>query len=240
VKEGRKYDLGAVLVTQQPGSIPQEVLSQVDNWFVFHLLSSGDLQAVKRANAHFSDDLLSSLLNEPIPGHGVFWSSVAGKSYPLSVRVLSFEDAYSVQDPSYSEPAIETYASRLRGQFASYERPSTVGVGVSEGEPLTDSGRDRYREVKDAAIKALAGNGELRERLEGDGKPWKAVQVFLAEHLPETLSDRDTVAYHLVREAMDQLYGKGGWHTESRESKSRPGQMTTWVVAGAGDQPDLF
>ena len=75
VKEGRKYDLGAVLITQQPGSIPQEILSQGDNWFVFHLLSEGDLRAVKKANAHFSDDLLSSLLNEPIPGHGVFWSS---------------------------------------------------------------------------------------------------------------------------------------------------------------------
>ena len=58
VKEGRKYDLGAVLVTQQPGSIPAEILSQGDNWFVFHLLAEGDLRALQRANAHFSDDLL--------------------------------------------------------------------------------------------------------------------------------------------------------------------------------------
>jgi len=63
VKEGRKYDLGAVLITQQPGSISGEILSQGDNWFVFHLLSATDLQALKRANAHFSDDLLSTLLN---------------------------------------------------------------------------------------------------------------------------------------------------------------------------------
>ena len=60
VKEGRKYDLGAVLITQQPGSIPNELLSQGDNWFIFHLLSSSDLSNAKRANAHFSDDLLSS------------------------------------------------------------------------------------------------------------------------------------------------------------------------------------
>jgi len=78
VKEGRKYDLGAVLITQQPGSIPVEILSQGDNWFIFHLLSASDLQNVRRANAHFSDDLLSSLLNEPIVGQGVFWSSVKG------------------------------------------------------------------------------------------------------------------------------------------------------------------
>jgi DNA helicase HerA-like ATPase len=75
VKEGRKYDLGAMLITQQPGSIPQEILSQGDNWFVFHLLS-----------AHFSDDLLSSLLNEPIPGHGVFWSSAGETPYPIPIR----------------------------------------------------------------------------------------------------------------------------------------------------------
>src|SRR5262249_6714528 len=42
VKEGRKYDLGAVLVTQQPGSLAPELLSQADNWFCFHLLSETD------------------------------------------------------------------------------------------------------------------------------------------------------------------------------------------------------
>jgi len=83
-EEPYKYDLGAVLITQQPGSIRHELLSQGDNWFIFHLLASGDLSAVQRANAHFSDDLLSSLLNEPIPGHCVFWSSAGGKAYPLS------------------------------------------------------------------------------------------------------------------------------------------------------------
>jgi hypothetical protein len=40
-KEGRKFGLGSVLVTQQPRSIPEELLSQADNWFVFHLLSNG-------------------------------------------------------------------------------------------------------------------------------------------------------------------------------------------------------
>src|SRR6202022_3175901 len=64
VKEGRKYDLGAMLITQQPGSIPTEILSQGDNWFIFHLLSASDLTNVNRANAHFSDDILGSLLNE--------------------------------------------------------------------------------------------------------------------------------------------------------------------------------
>src|SRR6185312_15319700 len=101
VKEGRKYDLGAMLITQQPGSIPVEILSQGDNWFQFHLLSAADLTTVQRANAHFSADLLSVLLNEPIPGQGVYWSSAGGKPYPVPLRVFSFERLYHAQDPDY-------------------------------------------------------------------------------------------------------------------------------------------
>src|SRR5437870_508506 len=114
VKEGRKYDLGAVLITQQPGSIPVEILSQGDNWFIFHLLSAADLVSLKKANSHFSDDLLSSLLNEPIPGQGVFWSSVGGKPYPIPLRVLSFEQAYQARDPKYNMPRAETFAEELK------------------------------------------------------------------------------------------------------------------------------
>jgi len=102
VKEGRKYDLGTLLVTQQPGSISDEILSQGDNWFVFHLLSNRDLQVLKNANAHFSEDILSSLLNEPIPGNGVYWSSVPingiAKPYPVSFRASNFEKANPVKN----------------------------------------------------------------------------------------------------------------------------------------------
>src|SRR6266487_2807642 len=106
VKEGRKYDLGALLITQQPGSIPVDILSQGDNWFIFHLLSATDLTTLQRANAHFSSDILSVLLNEPIPGQGVFWSSVGGKPYPVSIRVLSFEHMFSALDPFYNKQAV--------------------------------------------------------------------------------------------------------------------------------------
>lgn len=116
VKEGRKYNLGAVLVTQQPGSIPAELLSQGDNWFIFHLLSSGDLRAVKAANAHFSDDLLSSLLNEPLPGNGVFGATdQAGNAYPIPLRVLSFEAAFQARDLDGTVGPVETYAATLAG-----------------------------------------------------------------------------------------------------------------------------
>lgn len=121
VKEGRKYDLGALMVTQQPGSISTEILSQGDNWFIMHLLSEADLRMVKSSNSHFSNDILSVLLNEAIPGQGVFWTSVNGKPYPLSLRVLSFENLYAVQDLEYKKSSIENYASKLKNMLSSQE-----------------------------------------------------------------------------------------------------------------------
>lgn len=139
VKEGRKYDLGAMLITQQPGSIPVEILSQGDNWFIFHLLSASDLRSVKGANSHYSDDLLSSLLNEPIPGHGVFWSSVPrptasgpqAMSFPISFRAMLFEKRYSTFDPKYNSPAADTYARRLLQRLQGDVQQVVAAAGVA-------------------------------------------------------------------------------------------------------------
>jgi hypothetical protein len=89
-KEGRKYNLGAILVTQQPGAISDQLLSQGDNFFALHLISSVDLDALKRNNAHFSDDILSYILNEPIEGNVYFWSAPS-QPYVISAKVFSFE-----------------------------------------------------------------------------------------------------------------------------------------------------
>jgi hypothetical protein len=84
--------------------------------------------SVKKANAHFSDDLLSTLLNEPIPGHGVFWSSAGGKSYPIPLRVLSFEQAYSIRDPEYKMPRAKTFAEELKEKFGKALADSRAAV----------------------------------------------------------------------------------------------------------------
>lgn len=93
VKEGRKYDLGAILVTQQPGSMAPELLSQADNWFCFHLLSEGDAATLGKYNSHYSDDILSHLVGEPIRGNCYMWSA-PHQPFVLPVRVRSFEDLY--------------------------------------------------------------------------------------------------------------------------------------------------
>lgn len=232
VKEGRKYDLGALLITQQPGSIPVEILSQGDNWFIFHLLSAADLIALQRANAHFSDDLLSSLLNEPIPGQGIFWSSVGGKSYPVSIRVLSFEQLYSMRDPSYNRPAGHTYAQTLHRIFACVGQSATI-TRVPEAEDelfpeAAESGSiDVMATIEQRAIEALRHNSEIRQKLESpNGMPWYGVQQFLIDCLPEHLEDRRQFAYNLVSKAMNAIFGPkpAGW-----EAFKNPATGKTWI-----------
>jgi DNA helicase HerA-like ATPase len=248
VKEGRKYDLGAVLVTQQPGSIPSELLSQGDNWFIFHLLSASDLGNVQRANAHFSDDLLSSLLNEPIPGQGVFWSSAGGRPYPVAVRALSFELLTQTRDPGYNLPAIRTFADELatefeqRLQLAAHQSASAALVSGngksddfgSESSQLMmldfDEGQDTVdvlQTLESAAIEALRRDERIMSQLRGDGVAWGTLKAFLKEQLPETMDNRDQRAYELVRTALEHICGPQnvGWHSDRRQARSSDRQV---------------
>lgn len=242
IKEGRKYDLGAVLITQQPGAIPTEILSQGDNWFVFHLLSAADLQSLQRANAHFSGDLLSVLLNEPITGQGIFWSSTGNTIYPIPLRVLSFEHLYTRLDKEYDRPAIAIYASQLRGKYAGNLAHLLTTVMSSNGmttaanpgletaqngfvEP-SQSG-DPFRLHQEQAIEALKTNEEFMQALEQDGIPWGRVVGLLKEALPETMDDRDNVAYNLVPKALKEILGERdeAWKTERRGARG-----TTFII----------
>ncbi len=210
IKEGRKYDLGAILITQQPGSIPTEILSQGDNWFVFHLLSAVDLYALKKANAHFSDDLLSSLLNEPIPGHGVFWSS-AGKPYPLSVRVLSFESLYQPRDPSFCLPKAQTFAEelKLRPTFniQPQETPSSGPVGpASPQEPKKV--QDKRAIIEEEAIDHFCKSELAEKLLKGEKVRWGEIKTFHKNYIAKRYSDianLDKFCYDLVRPSLDRL-----------------------------------
>ena len=252
VKEGRKYDLGAVLITQQPGSIPDEILSQGDNWFIFHLLAAGDLAAAKRANAHFSNDLLSALLNEPIPGHGVFWSSAQERPYPIPIRAMSFEQAYAPRDPNYNGQRADTFAKKVHDEFATAlagdesveEGKANTSASGSDAkiptveDPFDDDADvepgdevDALEEYSKRAIEGLSQDTETLERLRNNGLAWRGVQEALKNHLPDILDDRDQFAYTLVVRAMDSIFGERGvqWDTERRPRAKGSGH-TTWIV----------
>jgi hypothetical protein len=254
VKEGRKYQLGAVLITQQPGSIPDEILSQGDNWFIFHLLAASDLASAKRANAHFSDDLLSSLLNEPIEGNGIFWSSASRRPIPIPFRALSFQNIYKPLDPTYSTNAIQTYASKLKERFKGevalfVKEAMTQKLGVVSDkipiapEPSMDteppdaptgdesSGPDVLEVISRRAIVGLQSDEEVRRQFQGKGITWRGVIEALKRHLPDTAQDRDRLAHSLVMRAMTEVYGEQdrNWKIEQRTKRDGSG-TTPWFV----------
>ncbi|MCY3748555.1 MAG: ATP-binding protein [Chloroflexi bacterium] len=237
VKEGRKYDLGAVMVTQQPGSIPNEILSQGDNWFLFHLLSAGDLSNVKAANAHFGQDILSTLLNEPIPGQGVFWSSVGGKEYPVPLRVLSFEAMHSIRDPEYNRKPEDTYARQLRDRLVRAVGPTPTDQTQQNMQSESDdtsqnSNINPAATVDTLSVLEMRATEAVREsaqfaKLEGsEGVPWGALNTVVQECLPNDLDGLKDVAYNLVPKVLNSLFGP---QDQNWESYTPPGRTTTWV-----------
>lgn len=253
VKEGRKYDLGAILITQQPGSIPNDILSQGDNWFIFHLLSSTDLTNVRKANAHFSEDLLSALLNEPIPGQGVYWSSVGSKPYPVAIRALSFERMYHRLDENYDRAAVRTFASEMKHEFDQQLQAALSERTVSEDQssgngkvptktsptnlPLNSEDFDELFPNEDAAekpdiketfernaVQALKAADDLMERIKNGGVAYGTVKAYLKNELPDTMEDKDQLAYDLVPKALNEILGPQdtAWHSfrnEHRDNK---------------------
>jgi hypothetical protein len=98
--------LGCILVTQQPGSISDQIISQGDNFFVLHRLNKTDLGILQRHNAHYTDDILGFIRNEPIQGNCYFWSA-PNQPYVLPVRVASFDSVARVSLAQLSHAAEE-------------------------------------------------------------------------------------------------------------------------------------
>jgi hypothetical protein len=123
VKEGRKYDLGSILITQQPGSMAPELLRQSDNWFCFHLLAEVDADTLGRYNAHYSQDILSHLIGEPIQGNCYMWCAPR-QPFVLPVRIKDFESEYKKEvkenddEPPCPNSPIQKKKEELKNRLA--------------------------------------------------------------------------------------------------------------------------
>jgi hypothetical protein len=190
VKEGRKYDLGAILVTQQPGSLASELLSQADNWFSFHLLSEGDAGVLGKYNSHYSDDILAHLIGEPIPGNCFMWSA-PHQPFVLPVRVRSFEQLYNGNvkldstTPALTEtPALKVHndvskrheelASKLRdslkGHNVKFVQIPQYGVGVVKGQlyylirdAKSPSDYETENQLMEPLLTIILGEGKVQQ-----------------------------------------------------------------------------
>jgi hypothetical protein len=193
VKEGRKYELGAILVTQQPGSMAPELLSQADNWFCFHLLSQGDAETLGKYNSHYSDDILAHLIGEPIQGNCFMWSA-PNQPFVLPVRIRDFGALYSghiVVDATAAAPV--TLAQRLTGHLA--------GVLQQMSERLVEA-------MKGRAVRFVRIPNALGNTREGIGI--YSGQLF---HLVREIRDPNEMRTEeqLKRPLFSLIFGEGGW-----------------------------
>lgn len=172
-KEGRKFYCGILGITQQPGSIDSEIISQSDNFFAFHLLSETDLHTLRRCNPHFSDDILSSLLNEPLVGAGYFFSLYTDKQYPIPFRPFDFRQRYPDRLPLGQE--LETYAAELR---------SAADQRARNADPEAEQAVQRAAEL------LRRDNGFMSACRNGKQKPAR-VQFVLRDHAPERVRQQD-------------------------------------------------
>lgn len=88
-KEGRKFQLGLIYVTQQPGAIAEEIVSQTDNFFVMHLLNKGDIDALKKANPHYDGVIADFLGMETFVGNTYIYSAPL-QPYVFPAKVFEF------------------------------------------------------------------------------------------------------------------------------------------------------
>lgn len=89
-KEGRKFGIGIVAITQRPSAISEEIRTQAENFFAFHLGNSDDIRALTKSNVNYEDVIANFIQRETIPGNLYMVSSE--QAFALPIRVKLFEE----------------------------------------------------------------------------------------------------------------------------------------------------
>lgn len=88
-KEGRKFGLGLVAITQRPSAVSEEIRTQAENFFAFHMGNSDDIRALTKSNINYDGVVASFIQRETIAGNLYMVSS--DQAFALPVRVSEFE-----------------------------------------------------------------------------------------------------------------------------------------------------
>ena len=88
-KEGRKFKLGMIAITQRPSAIAEEIRSQAENFFTFYMGNTDDIKSLVKSNINYDGVISRFIQNETIPGN--LYMVSAKQSFALPVRVLEFE-----------------------------------------------------------------------------------------------------------------------------------------------------
>lgn len=174
---------------------------------------------------------------------------MAGKAYPVPVRVSSFEDSFAVRDPQYNSPIGKTYAQELHEQFSpniASANPATATHSTrlqnikevqSDGLMTENEGEldvpDVKASIESRAIEALKANQRLIQKIQSStGASWGEIVYALQNALPNTLEDKNKFAYELTPKALITIFGQrnSGWHSFKNEENK------TYVKSGAQTQ----
>jgi len=88
-KEGRKFGLGLVAITQRPSAISEEIRSQAENFFVMYMGNSKDIKALVDSNINYDGVISKFIQSETIAGN--LYMVSAKQSFVIPLRVMWFE-----------------------------------------------------------------------------------------------------------------------------------------------------
>ncbi len=88
-KEGRKFGIGLVAITQRPSAISEEIRSQAENFFAFYMGNSDDIKALVKSNVNYDGVIGNFIQRETIPGNLYFVTS--SHPFVIPVRVIEFD-----------------------------------------------------------------------------------------------------------------------------------------------------
>jgi hypothetical protein len=88
-KEGRKFGIGLVAITQRPSAISEEIRSQAENFFAFYMGNSDDIKALVKSNINYDGVIGNFIQRETIPGNLYFVTS--SHPFVIPVRVVEFD-----------------------------------------------------------------------------------------------------------------------------------------------------
>ena len=89
-KEGRKFGLGMVAITQRPSAISEEIRTQAENFFAFYMGNSDDIKALVKSNVNYGGVISTFIQRETIPGN--LYMVTSDRAFVVPVRVVEFEE----------------------------------------------------------------------------------------------------------------------------------------------------
>ncbi len=88
-KEGRKFGIGIVAITQRPSAISEEIRTQAENFFAFYMGNSDDIKALVKSNINYDGVISTFIQTETIKGN--LYMVTSDRAFAVPVRVFEFE-----------------------------------------------------------------------------------------------------------------------------------------------------